>query len=50
MRLLRQGLGSKPYWVVSLSIPTDEKDVFSELALVRIDANSGEVESVEVQR
>ena len=50
VRLLRQGLGSRPVWVVSLSVPTDQQDVFSELALVKIDANTGEVDSVEVQR
>ena len=50
IRLLRQGIASKPYWIVSLSIPTDRKDVFRELALVRIDANSGKVDSVKQQR
>ena len=50
IRLLRQGITSKPYWIVSLSIPTEEKDVFSELALVKIDANTGEVDSVRIQR
>lgn len=50
IRLLRQGITSKPYWIVSLSIPTERKDVFRELALVRIDANSGKVDSVKQQR
>jgi hypothetical protein len=50
IRLLRQGITSKPYWIVSLSIPTERKDVFSELALVKIDANTGKVDSVRIQR
>ena len=50
IRMLRQGITSKPYWIVSLSIPTDRKDVFDELALVKIDANTGKVDSVRVQR
>jgi Peptidase propeptide and YPEB domain len=49
VRLLRQGLTSKPFWIVSLSVPSDEgEDSFSHLALVRIDANTGKV--VEVQQ
>lgn len=50
IRLLRQGITSKPYWIVSLSIPTDRNDVFRELALVKIDANTGKVHSVKIQR
>jgi hypothetical protein len=50
IRLLRQGITSEPYWIVSLSIPTDRNDVFRKLALVKIDANSGKVDSVKIQR
>jgi hypothetical protein len=50
IRLLRQGITSEPYWIVSLSIPTDQEDVFSKLALVKIDANTGKVDSVKIQR
>jgi hypothetical protein len=46
VRLLRQGLGSKPYWVVSLSIPAHEGTGFRRLAVVRVDADSGEVAGV----
>lgn len=53
IRLLRQGLDRRPVWVVSLSIPLGEEgpdpDFFKRLALVRIDANKGTVESVEEQ-
>jgi Peptidase propeptide and YPEB domain len=47
IRLLRQGLGSKPYWIVSLSIPGERADTFDRLALVHVDANTGEVTEVE---
>jgi hypothetical protein len=50
IRLLRQGITSEPYWIVSLSIPTDRNDVFRKLALVKIDANNGKVDSVKIQR
>ena len=49
--MLRQGIGSKPYWIVSLSIPRARRRHASrELAVVRIDANTGKVEDVRVQR
>jgi hypothetical protein len=47
VRLLRQGIQSEPFWIVSLSIPTDREDVFRRLAVVWIDANTGKVEDVE---
>jgi hypothetical protein len=53
VRLLRQGIGSRPYWIVSLSIPRGEDlntQVFKELAIVRVDANTGKVADVKVQR
>ena len=50
IRLLRQGIASKPYWIVSLSIPTERDNVFRKLALVKIDANTGKVDSVRTQR
>ena len=46
VRLLRQGLDSKPYWIVSLSTPGERKGTFHDLAVVRIDANTGKVVSV----
>jgi len=49
VRLLRQGVGSKPFWVVSLSIPRRD-GTFSSLAVIRINANTGKVEEVRVQR
>jgi hypothetical protein len=50
IRLLRQGLTSKPYWIVSLSRPGKREGTFSELAVVRINANTGKVETVKQQR
>ena len=50
IRFLRQGLTGRPKWVVSLSIPGRQRDTFDELAVVRIDANTGQVESVRQQR
>jgi hypothetical protein len=46
VRLLRQGLNSKPYWIVSLSRPGKAEGTFSDLAVVRIDANTGKVADV----
>ena len=54
IRLLRQGLSSTPTWVVSLSVPRPGAPLntqeFKELAVVRVDANTGKVVDVRVQR
>ena len=50
IKLLRQGVPSKPFWVVSLSRPGKQPGSFSELAVVRINANTGKVETVDQQR
>jgi phosphohistidine swiveling domain-containing protein len=50
---VRQGLNSKPVWAVSLSVPVgDDLDTqnFKKLAIVRVDANTGKVVEVRVQR
>ncbi len=49
IRLLRQGLNSRPNWIVSLSIPDSEPDTFKRLAVVRVDANTGRVVDVRTQ-
>jgi hypothetical protein len=46
VRFLRQGLTSKPYWMVSLSRPGKVSGTFSELAVFRINANTGKLERV----
>ena len=51
VRLLRQGLDRKPYWFVQLSIPIgpdDQSGLFSKLAIIQIDTETGDV--VEVRR
>jgi hypothetical protein len=50
IRLVRQGITAEPFWIVSLSIAGDQEDSFRELALVKIDANTGKLESVRQQR
>ena len=50
IRLLRQGIQSEPFWIVSLSVADAREDTFRELAIVRIDANTGKIESVKQQR
>jgi hypothetical protein len=50
VRLLRQGITSEPFWIVSLSVAGEHSNDFRELAIVRIDANSGKVDSVRQQR
>jgi Peptidase propeptide and YPEB domain len=46
VRLVRQGLGSKPFWAVSLSIPTRNGEGFRRLTVVKVDANTGKVASI----
>jgi Peptidase propeptide and YPEB domain len=52
VRMLRQGLNSRPVWVVSLSVPREgtQAQVFDELAVVRVSANTGKVLDVRIQR
>jgi hypothetical protein len=50
IRLLRQGIASEPFWIVSLSVAGEREDTFRELALVKIDANNGKIDSVRQQR
>jgi hypothetical protein len=51
VRMLRQGLNSRPLWIVSLSVPREgQANVFDELAVVRVNANTGKVEDVRIQR
>jgi hypothetical protein len=46
VRLVRQGLNGHPFWAVSFSVPAPSGDGYSRLTTVRVDANSGTVESV----
>jgi hypothetical protein len=47
VRLVRQGLGGRPYWAVSLSVPAESGDGYERLTMVRVDANTGAVASVD---
>lgn len=49
VRLLRQGLRSKPYWFVNMSTRTRSGAV-QRLVVVEIDANNGKVVEVDRQR
>jgi phage regulator Rha-like protein len=46
VRMLRQGITAKPYWMVSLSRPGKRPGTFSKLAVFRINANSGKLPRV----
>ena len=46
IRLVRQGINSRPYWAVSLSIPKPGGDGYVRITTVRIDANTGKVAAV----
>jgi hypothetical protein len=50
IRLIRQGLRSRPVWAVSLSVPGSSEGAFSHLAVVRVDANTGKVLEVAAER
>ncbi len=43
IRLLRQGIDRHPFWIISLSIPAADDQTYRELAVVRIDADTGEI-------
>jgi len=53
VRFLRQGINRRPNWFVSLSIPIgfsgDRADLFAALAVVQIDAETGEITSIKEQ-
>jgi Peptidase propeptide and YPEB domain len=50
IRLLRQGIQSQPFWIVSLSVPGEGENTFRRLATVRVDAHTGKVEEVNRDR
>lgn len=47
IRFLRQGISREPFWFVSMGIPLPDEERFSNLAVVKIDANTGKVVSVD---
>lgn len=50
VRLLRQGVNSKPYWFVNLSVPGSAAGSIRRLSVVKVDANTGEVLEIDKQR
>jgi hypothetical protein len=50
IRMLRQGIKSKPFWIVSLSVPGKREDTIRRLTFVKIDANTGKVDDVTRRR
>jgi hypothetical protein len=51
VRLLRQGLSREPFWFVSLALESKrDPDVYARLAVIKVNAETGEVESVEQDR
>ena len=43
VRFLRQGIDRHPFWVVSLSTPGPTAQTYADLAVLRIDAENGEI-------
>jgi hypothetical protein len=50
IRLVRQGLTGHPFWAVSFSVAAPSGDGYAKLTTVRVDANTGKVESVNRER
>jgi hypothetical protein len=46
VRLVRQGLKSRPFWAISFSIPAKRGDGYERLTTVRVDANTGKLAAV----
>jgi len=50
IRMLRQGVSSRPYWILTLSVPDEDGRGFERFAIVRINANTGKVDEVRQER
>jgi uncharacterized membrane protein YkoI len=50
IRLVRQGLTGRPYWAISFSVAAPSGDGYSKLTTVRVDANTGKIESINRER
>jgi Peptidase propeptide and YPEB domain len=46
VRMVRQGLNGQPFWAVSFSVPAADGDGYARVTTVRVDANTGKVQSV----
>lgn len=50
IRFVRQGLGAVSFWAVSLSVPSRDGKMYRRLAVVQVNANTGEVAKVVRER
>jgi hypothetical protein len=51
VRLVRQGLTSRPFWAVSFSVPSGAgRNAFKRLAVARVDANTGKLVEIKGDR
>ena len=50
VRLLRQGINSKPYWFVNMAVPGRIEGTVRRLTVVKIEANTGKVVEIDKQR
>jgi hypothetical protein len=51
VRLVRQGINSRPFWAVSLSVPRGSgRNDFKRLAVARVDANTGKLVEIKGDR
>lgn len=50
IRLVRQGLTGRPYWAISFSVPAASGEGYAKITTVRVDANTGEIDSVNRER
>jgi hypothetical protein len=49
VRLLRQGIGRHPFWIISLSTPGPTDGTYKDLAVARVDATTGEIVQLDEQ-
>jgi hypothetical protein len=43
VRLVRQGLNGRPFWAISLSIPSADGKGYARVSVARVDANTGKL-------
>ena len=43
VRLVRQGLNGRPYWAISLSVPSKDGNGYERVSVARVDANTGKL-------
>jgi hypothetical protein len=43
VRLVRQGLNGRPFWAISLSVPSADGKGYARVSVARVDANTGKL-------